>query len=465
LRGLSGFNLPLIKFGALSKLLFVGRNGKSSKDDGAEIFKTVVKEVCEKIKGEKAIVVQVSGGREGGEGAWRVGGEGARIVFLLTPSQAFTINTHRHLINYMMRVETEKRAKERGEGQQADEERENAEQGIAGHNDRMGARYSDTWGYANSTFPYYGDKEVLDLFDLSKRMWNAIGLHTVFTGVITSELGPQQELVRSTKAFRRGQRGDGVLGPRHASVNALVNLGGGGRPSEIRGAVKTFMSSPLFKKIVALALKKEVGRVRAEDAVLKDFQMEGIEELLVGEIGGSGGGNEQVGRVEVGRNLSVQAVCGEGKTLVVTVPALIKQWLLKVVVGGRYFPTIVLYPNVVLCKSAAGSFRSCGLRVVELHHNAIGGGIEEAERIMHNEGSVVICAVVDSFVKPAVLNKVALWVQKGWLRGIVHDEGQEVSGGGGGGGGCSGSGYGVTISLLISTPPFPANHSSSISGV
>ena len=63
-----------------------------------------------------------------------------------------------------------KRAKERGEGQQADEERENAEQGIAGHSDGMGARYADTWGYSNSTFPCYGDKEVLDLFDLCKRI-------------------------------------------------------------------------------------------------------------------------------------------------------------------------------------------------------------------------------------------------------------------------------------------------------
>jgi len=76
LRGLAGFNLPLIKFGALSKLLFVGRNGKSSKDDGAEIFKMVVKETGENIKLEKEIFVQVGGGREGGEGAWRVGGRG-----------------------------------------------------------------------------------------------------------------------------------------------------------------------------------------------------------------------------------------------------------------------------------------------------------------------------------------------------------------------------------------------------
>jgi len=151
-----------------------------------------------------------------------------------------------------MRVEMEKRAKERGEGQQADEERENAEQGIAGHNDRMGARYSDTWAFSNSTFPCYGDKEMLDLFNLSKRIWKAIGFHTVFTGVITSQLSPQEELARSRKAFRRGEHGDGVLGPRHAGVAALVNFRVGEGPSAIRGAVQTFMSSPLFNKIVAL---------------------------------------------------------------------------------------------------------------------------------------------------------------------------------------------------------------------
>ena len=278
-------------------------------------------------------------------------------------------------MNYVMRIEMAKRAKERGEDQQADEEREDVEQGLFGHNDSMGARYSDTWEFCNSTFASYGDKEHLDFFDISKRMWRAIGFHTVFHGVITSKLSPQEELARSRKAFRRGEHGDGVLGPRHASVAALVGFRVGEEGSSaIRGAVQSFMSSSLFHKIVALALKREVGMVRAEDAVLKRFQLEGIEEVLVGAIVGSAGGCEPGERVKVGRNLSVEAVCGEGKTLVMVVPALIKQFLLKVAVGGSYFPTVVLYPNVALCKSAAAGFRSCGLRVVELYYNAAGGG-------------------------------------------------------------------------------------------
>jgi len=443
--------------GALAKFLFVTRNGKNSKDSGATIFKEVVQEACHKVNEDTGKFVQVSGGERGSSG-----GEGLVIIVVpLTPSKPFTINTHRHLYNYILRVEMAKRAKERGEDQQADEERENAEQGIAGHSDGMGARYADTWAYNNSTLPCYGDKEILDLFDLSKRICKAIGLDMVLTGLTSRGLSPQEELKRRKKALRMGD--DGVFGPRFGSLEDLMNLERGQGPLEIREAVQTFMSSPKFNKIVALALQKEVGSVRAEEVKLKAFQKEGIEELLVGEIGGSGVGNEQGGTVEVGRNLSVEAVCGEGKTLVVTVPALVKQWLLEVVPRGSYFPTIVLYPNIALCKSAAVRFKSCGLRVVELHSQARGGGIEEADTILHNNGAVVICAVVDSFLKDGVLKKVKLWVSMGWLKGMIHEEGQEVSGGRGGFIVYVVAGL-TNISLLNLTPPFPTHHSSSTSG-
>ena len=100
----------------------------------------------------------------------------------------------------MLRTEMIKRARERGEGQQAEEERENAEQGLAGHSDAMGVRYADTWGHSNSTFAHYGDKEVLDLFDLTKRIIKSVGIDMVFTGVTSRALGNSDELKRRRKA-------------------------------------------------------------------------------------------------------------------------------------------------------------------------------------------------------------------------------------------------------------------------
>jgi len=51
----------------------------------------------------------------------------------------------------------------------------------------------------------------------------------------------------------------------------------------------------------------------------------------------------------------------------------------------------------------------------------------------------------------------------GWLKGMIHEEGQEVSGGRGGFIVYVVAGL-TNISLLNLTPPFPTHHSSSTSG-